>query len=65
VAAAVAEEPARSGAGRAYRGRIDSARRELARELLALVEEKNGAPPEELLELLRRRLADEAAETGG
>jgi diguanylate cyclase (GGDEF)-like protein len=64
AAVAEAEEPARSGAARAYRGRADTARRELAKELLTLVEEENGSPPEERLELLRRRLADEAAERG-
>jgi diguanylate cyclase (GGDEF)-like protein len=63
VAAAVAETepPASPGAARAYRGRADSARRELAKELLALVEE---APPDELLGRLRQRLADEAADSG-
>ena len=50
--------------GRAYRGRGDPdprmARSELAAELLELVGESAGRPPEELLERLRRRLADEA-----
>jgi diguanylate cyclase (GGDEF)-like protein len=60
VPAAVAEpgsgEPDRPVKGRAYRNRSDSASRELARELLALVDEANGARPEEVLERLRTRL---------
>jgi diguanylate cyclase (GGDEF)-like protein len=53
-------EPLRSDGGRAYRGHHDPARRELVEELLALVENGDGTPPEELLDALRRRLADEA-----
>jgi diguanylate cyclase (GGDEF)-like protein len=62
VPAAVAEpgvsgETGRSpGKGRAYRNRSDSASRELAEELLAMVEESDGARPEEVLERVRRRL---------
>jgi diguanylate cyclase (GGDEF)-like protein len=65
VPAAVAEpdtprEPGRSGKDRAYRNRSDSASRNLAKELLAMVDEADGARPEDVLERLRRRLADEA-----
>jgi diguanylate cyclase (GGDEF)-like protein len=64
VPAAVAEpgvsaEPGHRGKDRAFRGRSDTASRALAKELLALVDEGD-APPEELLERLRRRLAEEA-----
>jgi diguanylate cyclase (GGDEF)-like protein len=52
-------EPLRPEGGRAYRGQGDPARRELAEELLALVEDGDGTPPHELLEALRRRLAEE------
>jgi diguanylate cyclase (GGDEF)-like protein len=66
VPAAVAEPgsgaPDRHGKGRAYRNRSDSASRSLAAELLALVDEAKDARPEELLDRLRRRLADEAPE---
>jgi diguanylate cyclase (GGDEF)-like protein len=51
--------PPRAAGGRAYRG--DPARRELAEELLALVADRDGTPPEQLLERLRQRLADEGA----
>ncbi|HEV3378512.1 MAG TPA: hypothetical protein VG126_14665, partial [Thermoleophilaceae bacterium] len=69
VPAAVAEpgaEPGpsgelrRAGKDRAFRNRSDSASRDLARELLAMVEEADGGPHEEVLERLRRRLAEEA-----
>jgi diguanylate cyclase (GGDEF)-like protein len=56
AAAGAPPAPLRSD-GRAYRG--DPARRQLAEELLALVNDGHGAAPEELLGLLRRRLADE------
>ena len=66
VPAAVAEPdsgaPAHPGKGRAYRSRSDTASRSLAKELLAMVDEAEGARPEEVLERLRRRLADEAPE---
>jgi diguanylate cyclase (GGDEF)-like protein len=52
--------PGRAGKDRAYRNRSDSASRDLAQDLLALMEEADGSPPEEVLERLRRRLAEEA-----
>jgi diguanylate cyclase (GGDEF)-like protein len=69
VAATVADpapsgEPPRPTGGRAYRGRADAARRELADELLELVNAYDGESPEELLDRLRRRLAGEAGGTG-
>jgi diguanylate cyclase (GGDEF)-like protein len=69
VPAAVAEpsgepglegEPGRSGKDRAYRGRSDTASRRLAKELLAIVEEADGARPEEVLDRLCKRLRGEA-----
>jgi diguanylate cyclase (GGDEF)-like protein len=65
VAVESADAPPPSAAltgGRAYRG--DPARRELAEELLSLIADSNGTPPEALLDLLRRRLADEAPPRG-
>jgi diguanylate cyclase (GGDEF)-like protein len=63
VPAAVADPgsgaPGSGGKGRAYRNRSDAASRALAEELLAMADDDR-APPEELLERLRRRLADEA-----
>ena len=52
-------EPLGADGGRAYRGHPDLGRRELAEELLALAEDGDGTPAEELLERLHRRLADE------
>jgi diguanylate cyclase (GGDEF)-like protein len=65
VPAVVAEPGAageldRPGAGRTYRNRSDAASRALAAELLAMLDEADGAPPELVLERMRRRLADEA-----
>jgi diguanylate cyclase (GGDEF)-like protein len=64
VPAAVAEpglsgDPDHPGMGRAWRNRSDTASRELAKELLAMVDDGD-AGPEELLDRLRRRLAAEA-----
>jgi diguanylate cyclase (GGDEF)-like protein len=63
VPAAVADPgsgaPGSGGKGRAYRNRSDAASRALAEELLAMADDHR-ATPEELLERLRRRLADEA-----
>jgi diguanylate cyclase (GGDEF)-like protein len=64
VPATVAEpglsgDPDHPGMGRAYRNRSDTASRELAKDLLALVGDGD-ARPEEVLDRLRRRLADEA-----
>jgi diguanylate cyclase (GGDEF)-like protein len=53
-------EPLDAEGGRSFRGHHEPARRELAEELLALVENGDGTTPEELLEALRRRLAAEA-----
>jgi diguanylate cyclase (GGDEF)-like protein len=46
---------ARAPRGRAYR---NGAEADMARELLALIDGANGTPPEELLQLVRARLAD-------
>jgi diguanylate cyclase (GGDEF)-like protein len=61
VPVAVAEEgsgqPEPPGKGRAYRNRSDAASRALAADLLALIESEAGSPPDEVLDRLRRRLA--------
>jgi GGDEF domain-containing protein len=62
VSTAVAEPgsgaPSGEGKGRAFRNRSDEASRELARELLELGEQ-DSASAEEVLERMRRRLAEE------
>jgi diguanylate cyclase (GGDEF)-like protein len=59
-AVAVAEpgagEPDPPGKGRAYRNRSDAASRALATDLLAVIESEDGAPPDEVLDRLRRRI---------
>jgi diguanylate cyclase (GGDEF)-like protein len=50
-------EPDPPGRGRAYRNRSDAASRALAGDLLALIDSEAGSSPDEVLERLRRRLA--------
>jgi diguanylate cyclase (GGDEF)-like protein len=61
VPVAVAEEgsgkPDPPRKGRAYRNRSDAASRALAGDLLALLESAEGAPPDEVLDRVRRRLS--------
>ena len=52
-----AGQPDRPDRGRAYRNRSDAASRALASDLLALMDSEEGSPPAEVLERLRRRLA--------
>jgi diguanylate cyclase (GGDEF)-like protein len=61
VPVAVAEPgsgaPDQPGMSRAYRNRSDAATRALAGELLALLDSEAASPPDEVLERVRRRLA--------